>query len=52
MKEISPLRFFACFLKNGNSRRHGPHHDAHLFTTTGVPRSFWMRASNASRPPL
>ena len=29
-----------------------PHHDAHLLTTTGVPRSFSMRASKASRPPL
>ena len=52
MKATSPLRFFAWSLKNGNSSRHGPHQDAHLFTTTGVPRSFWMRASNASRPPL
>src|SRR2546421_11624586 len=24
--------------KIGNSDRHGPHHDAHLFTTTGCPR--------------
>ena len=52
MNATSPLRFFAWSLKNGNSRRHGPHHDAHLFTTIGVPRSFWMRASKASRPPL
>ena len=26
-------------LKKGNSERQGPHQDAHLFTTTGVPRS-------------
>ena len=52
MKTTSPLRFSACFLKKGNSRRQGPHQEAHLFTTTGVPRSFSMRASKASRPPL
>ena len=52
MNATSPLRFFAWLLKKGNSRRQGPHHDAHLFTTIGVPRSFWMSVSKASRPPL
>src|SRR5918994_7328899 len=52
MNTTSPLRFSACSLKNGNSSRQGPHQDAHLFTTTGVPRSFSIRASKASRPPL
>ena len=28
-------RFVTCFWKKGNSNRHGPHHEAHLFTTTG-----------------
>src|SRR4051812_48336362 len=36
---------------DGNSKRHGPHHDAHLFTTTGYPLRLAMRASNAFLPP-
>jgi hypothetical protein len=52
MNTTSPLRFVAWSLKKGNSRRHGPHQEAHLFTTTGVPRASSMRASKASRPPL
>src|SRR6478672_1157114 len=39
-----PYLAAACW-KIGNSLRHGPHHDAHLFTTTGWPFSaatcFW-----------
>ena len=38
--------------KSGNSLRQGPHHDAHLFTTTGCPRSDAMRALNAAGPPV
>ena len=37
--------------KDGNSIRHGPHHDAHLLTTTGCPRSARRRAAKASGPP-
>ena len=39
MKATLPLRFLAWSRKNGNSSLQGPHQDAHLFTTTGVPCS-------------
>src|SRR6185312_2137934 len=35
----------------GNSVWHGPHHDAHLLTTTGKPFSDAIRWSNAVGPP-
>ena len=40
------------FWNIGNSARQGPHHDAHLFTTTGCPRSDASRALKALVPPL
>ncbi len=43
--------FFARRWKNGNSYRHGPHHDAHWFTTIGCPRSWASRRSKADGPP-
>ena len=46
----SSSRSIACAWKNGNSSRQGPHHDAHLLTTTGVPSSSASRASKPSRP--
>ena len=41
-------RSATCDWKNGNSNRQGPHHDAHLLTTTGCPRS--RRAGARTRP--
>ena len=37
-KAICPPRFSARDWNQGNSKRQGPHHEAHLLTTTGVPR--------------
>ena len=46
----SSSRSIACDWKSGNSSRHGPHHDAHLLTTTGKPSSSASRASKPSSP--
>ena len=46
-KAISRPRSVATCWRIGSSARHGPHHDAHLLTTTGCPR----RAACASRTP-
>ena len=35
--------------KNGNSSRHGPHHDAHLLTTTGWPSQLGEAALEGAR---
>src|SRR3954451_4176111 len=51
MKATRLPYFTAAFWKTGNSARHGPHHDAHLFTTTGYPRSFATRLWNSCGPP-
>src|SRR4051812_32111728 len=51
---MNPTRlpyFTDAFWKSGNSALHGPHHEAHLFTTTGCPRSAARRALYASGPP-
>src|SRR3954471_19686607 len=39
------------FWKCGNSARHGPHQEAHWFTTTGWPFSEASRCLNAGAPP-
>ena len=51
MNTTWPLRFFGLVAENGNSSRQGPHQLAHLFTTTGLPRSLSIFFSNASLPP-
>src|SRR5947207_754763 len=40
------------FWNIGNSARQGPHHDDHLFTTTGCPFSDASRALKALVPPF
>ena len=47
MNTTSPLRFSAWSRKKGNSSRQGPHQLAHLFTTTGLPRSLLERAARS-----